>query len=71
MTHQHSRSYPGHEWSPPAGDLSPIEDISSTMEQEEEAAWLAHQKNGMLLSYSFITRYILAYLLTREADINS
>lgn len=41
-----SRSYPTHEWSPPVADLSPIEDVSSTLELEAEAEWLAYQRNG-------------------------
>ena len=41
-----TRSYPTHEWSPPVADLSPIEDVPSTLELEAEAEWLAYQRNG-------------------------
>ncbi|XP_067945192.1 serine-rich adhesin for platelets-like [Watersipora subatra] len=39
-------SYPSHELSPPVTDLSPIEDVPSTMELAAEAEWLAYQSNG-------------------------
>lgn len=46
-----SRSYPStHQWSPPITDLSPIEDVPSTLELLAEAEWLAEQADGEPLS---------------------